>query len=231
MVGRRKQQHDLYDVGLFEDVPLDPRTFHGQLARISRTLFSDEEFAALYHDRLGRPIAPPSQLALLLILQQEAGVSDREAITRSTFDARWCAVLGTFLGKPPCAKSTLQLFRTHLILHDQVRLVFAKSIQQAREAGLLPSRPLRLAVDTKPILGRGAVEDTYNLVVSALQKLMRALARRERKPVETWARRHDLGRYFPGRNSSVKGNADVDWSDPEARQQFLSELVTDARRL
>src|SRR5205823_3981442 len=28
-----------------------------------------------------------------------------------------------------------------------------------------------------------------------------------------------------------KGSADWDWSDPEARNQFLAEIVTDARRL
>ena len=30
---------------------------------------------------------------------------------------------------------------------------------------------------------------------------------------------------------SVKGSADLDWSDAEARNQFLAEIVTDARRL
>lgn len=231
MVGKRRPQGDLYDVGLFDNVPLDPQSFHGQLARVSRHLFSDEEFSALYHDRLGRPSVPPSQLALLVLLQHEAGVSDREAITRSTFDARWCAVLGTFLGKPLCAKSTLQLFRTHLVLHDQVRTLFEQSLAHAREAGLLSARPLRIAVDTKPILGRGAVEDTYNLLVTAMQRLMGALARHEKRLPESWAHRHDLARYFPGRRSSVKGSAELDWGDAEARQQFLTEVVVDARRL
>src|SRR5262249_42277693 len=30
---------------------------------------------------------------------------------------------------------------------------------------------------------------------------------------------------------SVKGSADLDWSDPAARHQFLAQIVTDARRL
>ena len=231
MIGKRKPQGDLYDVGYVEDIALDPRSFHGQLARVARQLFADDDFAKLYHARLGRPSVPPSQLALLLLLQNEAGVSDQEAIVRSTFDARWCAVLGTFLGRPLCAKSTFQLFRAHLILHDQVRTVFEQSLTAAKAAGLLRERPLRLAVDTKPMLGRGAVEDTYNLLVTALRQLVRALAKQQQQTPEQWARAHDLARYFPGRHSSVKGGADVDWADAEARRAFLTEIVVDARRL
>ena len=37
---------------------------------------------------------PPSDLALLLVLQTYAECSDAEAIERSACDLRWCAVLG-----------------------------------------------------------------------------------------------------------------------------------------
>ena len=84
-----------------------------------------------------------------------------------------------------------------------------------------------MALDTKPILGRGAVEDTYNLLATGIQQLVRALAVAPQSP-ESWAQEHDLGRYF---GPSVKGSADLDWSDPAARNQFLAEIVTDARRL
>jgi hypothetical protein len=45
---------------------------------------------------------------------------------------------------------------------------------------------------------------------------------------EEWAREHDLGRYF---GSSLKGEAVIDWDDPEARQVFLEGVVADADRL
>src|SRR5207253_8990675 len=48
------------------------------------------------------------------------------------------------------------------------------------------------------------------------------------KGPEGWAQADNLGRYF---GPSLKGSADLDWSDPEARHQFLAEIVTDARRL
>jgi hypothetical protein len=45
---------------------------------------------------------------------------------------------------------------------------------------------------------------------------------------EEWARVHGLGRYF---GSSVKGEAGIDWDDPEARRVFLEGVVVDADRL
>lgn len=226
MIGKRKTQRDLFDVGNVYALELDPQSFHGQLAHAATRLFRDEDFTRCYAERTGRPSVPPSQLALLTLLQHEAGVSDAEAVARTAFDLRWAAVLGRGAGTPLCAKSTLQLFRAHLILHDEVRTVFQKSIQVAKEAGLLKGGPLRIAIDTKPILGRGAVEDTYNLLATGLRGLCKALAQGQ-KP-EEWARRHDLRRYF---ETSLKGSTDLDWSDPAARQAFLTEIVTDARRL
>src|SRR5947207_7840951 len=152
MLGKRKAQRDLFDVGNVYPVALDPASFHGQLARAAERLFCDEDFAAFYADRLGRPSAPPSLLALLTLLQHESGCSDLEAVARTTFDLRWAAVLRKAAGAPLCAKSTFQLFRAHLILHEGVRVVFQQSIAEARRAGLLKGGALRIALDTKPIL-------------------------------------------------------------------------------
>jgi hypothetical protein len=226
MLGKRKAQRDLFDVGNVFPVALDPQSFHGQLARAAERLFRDADFAAFYADRLGRPSAPPSLLALLTLLQHESGCSDAEAIARSAFDLRWAAVLRKAAGEPLCAKSTFQLFRAHLVLHDGVRTLFEQSLTEARRAGLLKGGALRVALDTKPILGRGAVEDTYNLLSTGIQLLVRALAAGQSP--EVWAQAHDLGRYF---SPSVKGSAALDWSDPAARNEFLAEIVTDARRL
>ncbi len=228
MLGKRTTQRDLFDVGNVFSFALDPHSFHGQLAAAAPRLFNDEQFAAFYADRLGRPSVPPSQLALLTLLQHEAGCSDAEAVLRSACDLRWAAVLGAAAGAPLCAKSTFQLFRAHLVLHDGVRTIFQQSLQEARSAGLLKPGPLRIAVDTKPILGRGVVEDTYNLLGTGITQLIRALATAARQAPEAWAKAHDLSRYFA---PSLKGSADLDWSDPEARNQFLTEIATDARRL
>src|SRR5436309_2902511 len=208
MLGKRKAQRDLFDVGNVFPVALDPASFHGQLTRAADQLFRDEDFAACYADGIGRPSTPPSLLALMTLLQHESGCSDLEAVARTAFDLRWAAVLRRAVGVPLCVKSTFQLFRAHLILHEGVRVVFQQSIVEARRAGLLKGGALRIALDTKPILGRGAVEDTYNLLATGIQLLVRALAAGAGQEPADWAQACDLGRYF---GSSLKGSADRDW--------------------
>lgn len=228
MLGKRPAQRDLFEVGKVFPVALDPDSFHAQLARAADRLFRGEDFAAAYADGIGRPSTPLCLLALVLLLHHECGCSDQEAVDRTGCDWRWAAVLRRAAGVPLCAKSTFQHFRAHLVLHDRVRTVFEQSLAEARRAGPLKPGPLTIALDTKPILGRGAVEDTDNLLSTGIQQLVRALAALAGQEPGEWAAAHDLSRYFAPR---VKGSADLDWSDAEQRHQFLAEIVTDARRL
>ena len=128
----------------------------------------------------------------------------------------------------PFAKSTLQLFRAQLILHDQVREVFESSLRLARESGYLKKRGMRVALDTTYILGRGAVKDTYNLLADGIVKLLRVLAAVANIDVGEWAAGQGYERYF---GSSIKGEATIDWSDRKARRKLLGEIVADADRL
>ena len=128
----------------------------------------------------------------------------------------------------PFAKSTLQVFRGQLILHDQVREVFERSLRLARETGYLKRRSLRVALDTTYILGRGAVKDTYNLLADGMVKLLRALAAVDRTTVKAWAEAQGYQRYL---GSSVKGEAAIDWSSKRERRKLLAEVVADADRL
>ena len=128
----------------------------------------------------------------------------------------------------PFAKSTLQLFRAQLILHDKVREAFESSLRLARQSGYLKKRGMRVALDTTCILGRGAVQDTYNLLADGIVKLLRALAAVANIAVREWAEAQGYERYL---GSSIKGEAAIDWSDRKARAALLAELVADADRL
>ena len=137
--------------------------------------------------------------------------------------------LGIEIEDGPFAKSTLQVFRAQLILHDKVREVFEQSLRMAREAGYLKGKGgMRVAMDTTYILGRGAVKDTYNLLADGIVKLMRALSTVEGVPVRRWAEAHGYKRYV---GSSVKGEAAIDWSNRRARRRLLGQIVADADRL
>jgi len=178
-------------------------SFYGFLASHREELFRDEDFTDLYCSDNGRPSVPPSLLAMALALQVHDGVSDEEAKARADFDLRWKVALGVALEERPFAKSTLQLFRARLIIHERVRTVFKKSLDFAHQRGYFRSRKLKVVLDTSYILGRGAVKDTYNLLGDGIRKLARALAATaDHKKPELWAAEHGLKRYF---GSSLKG--------------------------
>jgi hypothetical protein len=228
MLGKRAPQNELFDVGNVFPFELPPRSFHGQLARVAGRLFTDESFAEIYSEKMGRPSVPPSQLALVVVMQTEANVSDREAIARTACDLRWAAVLGRAAGEPLCARSTLELFRAHLIIHKEINKIFETSISEAKRAGLLADKELRAAVDTKPIQSRGAVLDTCNLLATGIRQLSKALCGAGGKRQSRWMREHGLARYT---EPSIKGSADIDWSDEKSINSFIEGIVADAKRL
>lgn len=231
MVKRRKQAM-LFNPGTLVEYQLDPNSFHAQLAVHGRELFRDADFEDLYkHTGLGRPSIPPSQMAILMLLQYEAGVSDGEAVERSGCDLRWAAALERLPGPPLCARTTMILFRARLALHDAVERMFDRSLEHARALGLLKTGKLKVLLDTRPVVGRGAVEDTFNLLARAMDRLLRTLAAREGTAVGVWAEVHHLQRYVRQPNTSLKGQLEIDWTDPSARRKALAEVVGDARLL
>ncbi len=220
--------------GLFESDHLwldhvGRNTFYGFLASQRGQLFKDEEFAELYSHDWGRPSVPPSLLATALLLQIHDRVSDEEARQRAAFDVRWKVALGLEVEERPFAKSTLQLFRAQLILHEKMRLPFERSLDMARRRGFLKAeKKLRLALDTTAVLGQGAIKDTYNLLADGNTKLIRELAQQDGQKPQRWAEKRGWARYF---GTSIKGQAELDWSDPGQRNQFLKGLVEDAEQL
>jgi hypothetical protein len=231
MLGKRSDQRGLFEADhLYLDF-VGRESFYGFLASQRGRLFRDEEFAALYVLDNGCPSVPPSLLATALLLQAYDSVSDEEAKARADFDLRWKVALGIELDARPFAKSTLQLFRSQLILHDKVRQVFQKSLEFARQTGYLKSKRIRVALDTSNILGRGAVKDTYNLLSDGIVSLVRVLAELAAATPAEWAGSHDLARYFADTSQSLKGQAEIDWEDKQARERFLSGIVRDADRL
>jgi len=230
MLGKRGPQPGLFEADTVYGDFVGRDTFYGFLAAQRGVLFRDEDFAALYTLDNGRPSVPPSLLATALVLQTYAGVSDEEARQRATYDLRWKVALGVEVDARPFAKSTLQEFRAQLLVHHEQRRVFERSLALAQQRGALRrSQPLKVALDTTNILGRGAVKDTYNLLADGIRQVLRVLAGQAGTPLAAWATAAGYGRYVEG--PSVKGAAGIDWDDRAARERFLGELVADADRL
>ena len=83
MIGKRPKQALLFDVGIVKGIErLDPASSYAQLAKVSPTLFKDEEFETFYTLDNGEPSVPPSLLALATILHYHDMVSgDKLAVT------------------------------------------------------------------------------------------------------------------------------------------------------
>jgi IS5 family transposase len=228
MLGRRSAQDDLFaaDNQYLSFVGRD--SFYGYLAAHRHELFRDEDFASLYCLDNGRESVPPSLLACALLLQWYDNVSDQEAVDRSKFDLRWKVALGLQMDDEPFAKGTLWLFRTQLIVHKHVRTFLEASLKHARAQGYFKSRKVTSALDTTPIIGKGAVEDTYNLLAESLRQVLRVLARLEDTTLAHYASQHDFRRYT---EPSFKGTVSIDWDNESERQVVLQALVADCDRV
>jgi len=236
MLGKRSAQWGLFEADTLYGEFVGKRTFYGYLASQRRELFCDEDFAPLYCPNNGRPSVPPSLLATALVLQAYDGVSDDEATRRAAFDLQWKVALSVELDVRPFAKSTLQEFRAQLIVHDQTRAIFQRSLEVAQRRGVWKKghapqerQHMKLALDTTHILGRGAVKDSYNLLADGIVQVLRALATLGSFDLTELAEEVGCARYVQG--PSLKGQADVDWTNVKARQQFLAEIVGDAEQL
>ena len=226
MLGRREAQADLFRPDhVFRD-HVGEETFYGLLARHGAEWFCDEDFVALYREDFGRPSVPPSQLAVALLLQAHDSVSDEEAIARSAFDLRWKVALGLDLDEKLCAKSTLQRFRAQLVLHEATGRIFDRGIEACRAAGLLKRTRLSAAIDTTPVLGRGAVRDTYNVVSDGIRRVVDEACRLKGWERDEVVEAEGLSRHFA---ASFKGSLDLDWSDEKERRVVVGQLVADAR--
>jgi len=226
MLGRRESQGEFFRPDHAYRDHVGEETFFGLLARHGADWFRDEDFVALYREDFGRPSVPPSQLAIALLLQAHDSISDEEAIARSAFDLRWKVALGLELDEKLCAKSTLQRFRAQLVLHEATGRIFDRGIEACRAAGLLKRTTLCAAIDTTPILGRGAVRDTYNLVSDGIRHVVDEACRLKGWERDETVEAEGLSRHFA---ASFKGSLEVDWSDAEEKRAVVAQLVADAR--
>ena len=205
MMGKRSAQDKLFaaDHVYLDFVGRD--TLYGYLAQNREQMFRDEDFAALYCPDNGRQSVPPSVAVSVLFLRAYEGVSFAEAVERTKYDLRWKVALGLEMEEVPMQKSALQEFEAKLVLHEMEEPILQKSIQEARRAGYLKNRKIRVALDTMPILGKGAVKDTYNLLGEGIEMLGRRLAEVEKEEVK------DVGREA--------GTESLFWQQSEGRSR------------
>jgi IS5 family transposase len=178
-------------------------------------LFPDELFNDLFAD-VGRRSVPPLVVAVVMVLQRLEGLSDREAVERFTFDARWkYAAGGLPFDAPGFAHTVLVDMRARLARSERPERIFEQTLEIARAAGLVG---VRRVLDSTPLYDAVATMDTVTLVRSAIRGVLAAAADRE-PDLRSVLRRDDDYR--------TAGKPAADWDDPDARAALVDTLARD----
>jgi Transposase domain (DUF772)/Transposase DDE domain len=214
-------------VGFFDAAelarPLPEGSFFALLAEYGTRIVRDEDFAACYSPGMGRPSIPPSQLARVLLLQYRTGASDEAAMECAAWDLRWKIALGLPVDHQGWHPTSLTKFRARLLLHRLERVALERTLELAEELGMLDG-PVEQIIDSTPMLGAAATQDTVRLVRHGVRKLLDAVAAVD----EDAAGQLDRALEFDYAKPSEK--PDCRWRERAERERMLTRVAQDAER-
>ena len=220
-LGLTPRQLDLFgSTAGFCEGRVAPGSIYGLLHRECHRLFPDEMFTDLFTD-VGRRSVPPMIVAVVMVLQRIEGCSDREAVDRFCFDARWkYAAGGLDFDYPGFVHTVLVDMRARLAASEAPNRVFEVVLQVAEAAGLVGRRRV---LDSTPIYDAVATMDTVTLVRSAIRGLLKAADRDLAGQLRTVLTRDD---DYLGAGKPV-----CDYGDRVAREGLVDALGRDGLAL
>lgn len=195
-------------------------SIYGVLHRECFNLFPDEMFADLFTD-VGRRSVPPMIVAVVMVLQRIEGLSDREAVERFAFDARWkYAAGGLDFDYPGFVHTVLVDMRARLARSARPNRIFEVTLEAAKAAGLVGRKRV---LDSTPLYDAVATMDTVTLIRSAIRGLLKVADAELEAELRTLLRRDD--------DYAAAGKPVCDYDDPTARQALVDALARDAMAL
>ena len=223
-LGLAERQGDLLDdLNRFCEQALPESSVYALLNRERDRLFPDEMFADLYSER-GRRSVPPCVVATVMVLQRLEGLSDREAVDRYAFDARWryAAGVGGYDGDgwARFAHTVLVDMRARLAASKDPRRLFRVALDAASAAGLVGAKRV---LGSTPLYDAVATMDTITLIRSAIRALLKAaddVLRGELRAVLT-----------SGDDYASPSKPQVDWDDTAAREDLIDSRARDGYAL
>jgi hypothetical protein len=220
-LGRTPVQADLLRSTVdFCEGRVGPDSIYGVLHRECFNLFPDEMFADLFTD-VGRRSVPPMIVAVVMVLQRIEGLSDREAVDRFAFDARWkYAAGGLDFDYPGFVHTVLVDMRARLARSDRPDRVFEVTLEAAKAAGLVGRRRV---LDSTPLYDAVATMDTVTLIRSAIRGLLKVADTELGAQLRSVLRRDD---DYAGAGKPV-----CDYDDATARAALVDALAVDAMAL
>jgi len=203
--------------------PLPGGSFFALLAEHGDRIVRDEDFAECYSARMGRPSIPPSLLAKVMLLQHRTGVSDEQAMECVAWDLRWKVALGLAVDHQGWHPTTLTKYRARLLLHKKEGLALEATLRLAAELGMLDGTVEQI-IDSTPMLGAAATQDTVRLVRHGVKKLIDVVMAAD----EQAGTALDDGLQFDYQQPGEK--PDCRWREKAERERMLTCVAQDAER-
>jgi hypothetical protein len=207
---------ELFDAGEIVGGLVPPGSVFAFLAEHRRELFDDGFIADLFPSKTGRPSLPADLVGSVLVLKELYGLSDPQTAEALRFDIRWKVACGRSLTQMSFDPSTLVYWRRRIALSERPDRVFDKVAEVIAETGILRGRRKR-CVDSTVFDDAVATQDTVTQLVAAMRKVARAVPGASEVVAAVCALDY-----------SKPGKPDIDWDDPAAKQQLVSDLVNDA---
>jgi hypothetical protein len=197
-----------------------PDSIYGVLHRECFNLFPDEMFADLFTE-VGRRSVPPMIVAVVMVLQRIEGLSDREAVERFAFDARWkYAAGGLDFDYPGFVHTVLVDMRARLARSDRPNRIFEVTLEAAKTAGLVGRRRV---LDSTALYDAVATMDTVTLIRSAIRGLLQVADGELEAQLRARLSRDD--------DYARAGKPVCDYDDAAARMALVDGLARDAMAL
>ena len=220
MLGKEDKQTSFFDAGFICSHLMDKNSFYAKMRDCTDKIITDDDFADIYCLDNGRPSVPPARLTKVLILQNYENLSDREALEMLRFDIRWKYALNVPMDYEGFDRSLLVYFRARLLINHKEKMVFKKSLELARETGLLKEK-VDQVIDSTPMLGAGAVKDTYELLRDSIRKILSLMDKKKKSRI-------NLSLKAYGKNDP---KPKINWEDKTECQELLSLLVSDVKEV
>jgi hypothetical protein len=178
--------------------------------------FADSFIADLFRSSMGRPSLPADLVGSVLVLKELFDLSDAQTAEALKFDIRWKVACGRSLSQMSFDPSTLVYWRRRIAASKRPDRVFDAVAAVIAETGILRGRRKR-CVDSTVFDDAVATQDTVTQLVAAIRKVARVVP----GAAEVIERVCTLDYSQPGKPP-------IDWDDPVAKQNLVSELVNDA---
>ena len=219
MQGKSRLDRELLDAGEMAGHLVPPGSVFAFLAEHRRELFPDSFTADLFPSRTGRPSLPADLVGSVLVLKELCDLSDPQTADALKFDIRWKVACGRSLDQVSFDPSVLVYWRKRIAASDRPDRVFDAVAEVIAATGILRGRRRR-CVDSTVFDDAVATQDTVTQLVAAIRKVARVVP--GAAAVIARVCTLDYGKA---------GKPDIDWDDPQARQDLVSDLVNDALRL